>query len=56
MAECYIRGNTIKYLRIQPEVIDMVHEEDLNKKGNVYHSHMITFNCLNLKKSCVSLL
>uniref|UniRef100_A0A1A9UWW0 U6 snRNA-associated Sm-like protein LSm4 n=1 Tax=Glossina austeni TaxID=7395 RepID=A0A1A9UWW0_GLOAU len=27
MPECYIRGNTIKYLRILDEVIDMVKEE-----------------------------
>lgn len=27
MAECYIRGSTIKYLRIPDEVIDMVKED-----------------------------
>ena len=27
--ECYIRGSTIKYLRIPDEVIDMVKEENL---------------------------
>lgn len=27
MAECYVRGSTIKYLRIPDEVIDMVKEE-----------------------------
>lgn len=27
MPECYIRGSTIKYLRIPDEVIDMVKEE-----------------------------
>uniref|UniRef100_A0A7S4KQV1 U6 snRNA-associated Sm-like protein LSm4 n=1 Tax=Paramoeba aestuarina TaxID=180227 RepID=A0A7S4KQV1_9EUKA len=38
--ECYIRGNTIKYLRIPPEVIAKVQEEEkdqkdkFNKKGN----------------------
>ena len=32
LPECYIRGNTIKYLRIPDEVIDMVQEEDLNRK------------------------
>ena len=33
LPECYIRGNTIKYLRIPDEVIDMVHEEDFNRHG-----------------------
>jgi U6 snRNA-associated Sm-like protein LSm4 len=27
MTECYIRGSTIKYLRIPDEIIDMVKEE-----------------------------
>ena len=27
MPECYIRGSTIKYLRIPDEVVDMVKEE-----------------------------
>ena len=31
MSECYIRGSTIKYLRIPDEVIDMVKEETLMK-------------------------
>eukprot|EP00595_Chromulina_sp_UTEXLB2642_P001364 CAMPEP_0196761392 /NCGR_PEP_ID=MMETSP1095-20130614/613_1 /TAXON_ID=96789 ORGANISM="Chromulina nebulosa, Strain UTEXLB2642" /NCGR_SAMPLE_ID=MMETSP1095 /ASSEMBLY_ACC=CAM_ASM_000446 /LENGTH=92 /DNA_ID=CAMNT_0042110871 /DNA_START=200 /DNA_END=475 /DNA_ORIENTATION=+ len=28
MPECYIRGNTIKYLRIPEEVIDLVPEQE----------------------------
>lgn len=32
MPECYIRGSTIKYLRIPDEVIDMV-KEDLQMKS-----------------------
>ena len=28
LPECYIRGNSIKYLRIPDEVIDMVAEEE----------------------------
>ena len=33
--ECYIRGNTIKYLRVDPEVIDKVDEiEAQNRKKN----------------------
>ena len=32
MPECYIRGSTIKYLRIPDEVIDMV-KEDPSTKG-----------------------
>lgn len=31
MPECYIRGSTIKYLRIPDEVIDMVKEEVIVK-------------------------
>lgn len=31
MPECYIRGSTIKYLRIPDEVIDMVKEESMLK-------------------------
>lgn len=31
MPECYIRGSTIKYLRIPDEVIDMVKEESVLK-------------------------
>jgi len=31
MPECYIRGSSIKYLRIPDEVIDMVKEEVLSK-------------------------
>lgn len=31
MPECYIRGSTIKYLRIPDEVIDMVKEEVMQK-------------------------
>lgn len=31
MPECYIRGSTIKYLRIPDEVIDMVKEESVTK-------------------------
>lgn len=35
MAECYIRGSTIKYLRIPDEVIDMVKEEVQIKKARM---------------------
>lgn len=31
MPECYIRGSTIKYLRIPDEIIDMVKEDVLSK-------------------------
>lgn len=31
MPECYIRGSTIKYLRIPDEIIDMVKEEVVAK-------------------------
>ena len=31
MSECYVRGSTIKYMRIPDEVIDMVKEEAVVK-------------------------
>ncbi|XP_054714372.1 U6 snRNA-associated Sm-like protein LSm4 [Uloborus diversus] len=31
MPECYVRGSTIKYMRIPDEVIDMVKEEAISK-------------------------
>ncbi|XP_063702598.1 U6 snRNA-associated Sm-like protein LSm4 [Culicoides brevitarsis] len=34
MPECYIRGSTIKYLRIPDEVIDMVKEDVQQKARN----------------------
>lgn len=34
MPECYIRGSTIKYLRIPDEVIDMVKEDAQIKSRN----------------------
>lgn len=34
MAECYIRGSTIKYLRIPDEVIDMVKEDPQMRSRN----------------------
>ncbi|XP_055859391.1 probable U6 snRNA-associated Sm-like protein LSm4 [Episyrphus balteatus] len=34
MPECYIRGSTIKYLRIPDEVIDMVKEDSQVKSRN----------------------
>ena len=33
MPETYIRGNTIKYLRVPDEVIDKVKEEDFRRDG-----------------------
>eukprot|EP00241_Pyramimonas_parkeae_P022791 CAMPEP_0114301880 /NCGR_PEP_ID=MMETSP0059-20121206/14355_1 /TAXON_ID=36894 /ORGANISM="Pyramimonas parkeae, Strain CCMP726" /LENGTH=192 /DNA_ID=CAMNT_0001424673 /DNA_START=162 /DNA_END=737 /DNA_ORIENTATION=- len=34
MAECYVRGNTVKYLRVPDEVIDKVQENEQNLKRN----------------------
>jgi len=31
MNECYVRGSTIKYLRIPDEVIDMVKDENIQR-------------------------
>merc|ERR1712141_321329 len=33
MSECYVRGSTIKYLRIPDEVIDMVKDDVTTKAG-----------------------
>ncbi|KAL5155702.1 Thiamine pyrophosphokinase 2 [Glycine soja] len=35
MPECYIRGNTIKYLRVPDEVIDKVQEETKSRAGDL---------------------
>ena len=32
LKECYIRGNSIKYLRIPDEIIDLVQEEEISAK------------------------
>lgn len=33
MAEAYVRGNTIKYVRVPDEVVEKVKEEQANRKG-----------------------
>lgn len=33
MVEVYVRGNSIKYITIPEEVLDMVQEEDLSKES-----------------------
>lgn len=43
MVEVYVRGNSIKYVTIPEEVLDMVQEEDLSKesecrKASLYQS------------------
>ena len=35
MPECYIRGSTIKYLRISDEVIDNYKEDNSNRGSNM---------------------
>ena len=35
MPEVYIRGNTIKYIRVPEEVLDKVKDEDLKKEGEL---------------------
>jgi U6 snRNA-associated Sm-like protein LSm4 len=35
MPECYIRGSTIKYLRIPDEVIDNYKEDNSNRGSNM---------------------
>ncbi|KAH7517080.1 hypothetical protein FEM48_Zijuj09G0024300 [Ziziphus jujuba var. spinosa] len=41
MPECYIRGNTIKYLRVPDEVIDKVQEETKSRSGMFSYFHFI---------------
>ncbi|KAJ4847438.1 hypothetical protein Tsubulata_030681, partial [Turnera subulata] len=41
MPECYIRGNTIKYLRVPDEVIDKVQEETKNRAGIGNHLALV---------------
>lgn len=35
MLEVYVRGNSIKYVTIPEEVLDMVQEEDLSKESKL---------------------
>ncbi|CAN0159110.1 unnamed protein product, partial [Ectocarpus sp. 8 AP-2014] len=35
MVEVYVRGNSIKYVTIPEEVLDMVQEEDLSKESEL---------------------
>lgn len=35
MPEAYIRGNTIKYLRVPDEVIDKVRDDSYNRAGSM---------------------
>jgi hypothetical protein len=37
LPECYIRGNSIKYLRIPDEVVEMVAEEDTRDSKCIIH-------------------
>lgn len=36
MVEVYVRGNSIKYVTIPEEVLDMVQEEDLSKESECH--------------------
>ncbi len=36
LPECYIRGNSIKYLRIPEEVVDLVVEEEATQRKNAF--------------------
>jgi U6 snRNA-associated Sm-like protein LSm4 len=47
MPECYIRGNSIKYLRIPDEVIDLVVEEEQKDRKLVNLLFIIVFNKLH---------
>ena len=38
MPEAYIRGNTIKYLRVPDEVIDKVRDDSYNRAGTQPHT------------------
>ncbi|XP_022847296.1 probable U6 snRNA-associated Sm-like protein LSm4 [Olea europaea var. sylvestris] len=51
MPECYIRGNTIKYLRVPDEVIDKVQEETKSRSGMICLCFARFFH---LKSECLS--
>ena len=44
MAECYVRGNTIKYLRVADEVLQKVEEESARRQGALMMIAMCTFS------------
>jgi hypothetical protein len=43
MPECYIRGNSIKYLRIPDEVISLVNEDEI--KNSNFLIRILYFSC-----------
>ena len=48
MPEAYIRGNTIKYLRVPDEVIDKVKDDSLNRAGGASHHNAASLQTANL--------
>ncbi|KAE8671299.1 DNA mismatch repair protein PMS1 [Hibiscus syriacus] len=49
MPECYIRGNTIKYLRVPDEVIDKVQEETKSRADICTQNRAPTYHNFNLE-------
>lgn len=43
MVEVYVRGNSIKYVTIPEEVLDMVQEEDLSKESELTNKNLPRF-------------
>ena len=56
MPECYIRGSTIKYLRIPDEVIDMVKEESQKGRGRGGGGNSLTLVATGSDQRCKNLL
>lgn len=47
ISECYIQGNSIKYLRLPEEIVSLVEEEANNQlpSGNSLHPMFLNYNC-----------
>ncbi|XP_042389109.1 sm-like protein LSM4 isoform X1 [Zingiber officinale] len=52
MPECYIRGNTIKYLRVPDEVIDKVQEETTKSRTEMAYIGKPMKVTANARNSC----
>lgn len=55
MPEAYIRGNTIKYLRVPDEVIDKVRDDSYNRAGDtrVVRSRLsCAYHLLHSSRAC----
>ncbi|KAK4767474.1 hypothetical protein SAY86_015224 [Trapa natans] len=47
MSECYVRGNTIKFLRVPDEVIDKVQEEEAKRWTGMFNLNVLDYGLLS---------